>query len=808
MSDPLSALRAVSGGQEPSTGEAGLPNIPQVPMTADAAVNNILSSMKLWMEKAVDAGKATGFATRQELLRAGVITTDENGVIVSPSGPLNLSIPPTPTGLTAQGAMTNILVEWDSPAGAYANHGYAEVWAAESNNFSIAVMVGQAGGFVYSHAVGEDATRYYWIRFVSTAGVKGPFNGVNGAKGNTVKNPAYLLETLSGQIRSSELEATLNSRISLIDAPATTPGSVDGKIQNAMAAESTARSQAILQEAANRASGIQTLQSQINLLSAASTGDLTELLSAVQEEQTARVEADNAEATARLTLAAQTEWDRNLAEIDRYGLQVLNTAEVIRATASIETEQTVRTSQNQALAEQITTLSAAYGDNSAALQTLAKTVAGPDGATAQYTVKTDVNGYVTGFGFSSSSNNGTPTSQFIFKADQFAFGAPGVATVYPFVIQATAVTVNGVEVPAGVYMDAAYIKNGTITTAHIKNATIDAAQVTGKLTANQINADQLNVTNGTFTGQLIGATGTFSGNLAAASGTFTGELQAASGSFGGRLMAGVLDFSALAGYTETRSSPGAYYFTLAADQSRIRYQIIAGGGGGGAGKGGEWNTSSGGGGGGGAGEYKWGTLVLPPGAQIRVIVGSGGAGATSWAAAGGAGTYSSIDYWNGSSWINLEKANPGQGGAGAPVYYQDNQDGVVRGGAGGAGYPAGGAAASGGGGGIFGGNRGSSVGGQGASTVWGSGGGPGYPNIGWGQYGSGFGSGGGGGAGYDAWRNSGADWNKSLFGRGGWGMGGKAVIEFYNPNTVVLRSEYIALTQRVTTIEQRLGIVS
>lgn len=46
--------------------------------------------------------------------------------------------------------------------------------------------------------------------------------------------------------------------------------------------------------------------------------------------------------------------------------------------------------------------------------------------------------------------------------------------------------------------------------------------------------------------------------------------------------------------------------------------------------------------------------------------------------------------------------------------------------------------------------------------------------------------------------------NRSLYGGGAAGMGGKAVIEFYNPNTVVLRAEFITVDQRVTAIEQRL----
>lgn len=570
MSDPIAALRAVSGN-DLSSGATGLPNIPQVPASADPAMTNILASMKAWMEKAMGNG-VTGFASKQELINAGVLKTDPAGNVV---GQFDLSVPPVPTGLLANGAMTSILVQWDTPVGKYSNHGYTEVWAAETDQFSNAVMIGQAGGFVYSDATGENATRYYWIRFVSTAGVKGPYNAVAGTKGNTAQNVNYLINTLTE----------------------------------------------------------------------------------------------------------------------------------------------------------------AYGTNGAA----------------------------------------------------------------PFFQVDTAIVVNGVSIPPGIYIKDAFIADGTITTAQIKNATIDSAQITGKLTANQINADQLNVTNGKFSGQLIGATGTFSGNLQAASGTFIGELVAATGTFGGRLMAGVLDLGSLTGVTEYRSSPGTYYFTLTSDESMIRYQIIAGGGGGGSGHGGEWATNAGGGGGGGAGQYLTGTITLSPGAQIRVIVGSGGAGASTWATAGAAGTYSSVAYWNGSAWIDLVVSNPGGGGAAAPWLHWDNMDNLCINGAGGSGYPAGEHAPDGNTADGF-----SARGGAGGTTVWGNGGSPGYPNNGWGTMGSGFGAGGGGGSGYHGWRFSGSDMNQSLYGGGAAGAGGKAVIEFYNPNTVVLRSEFIAVDQRVTSIEQRL----
>lgn len=195
MSDPLAALRAVSGN-DPYSGATTLPNIPAVPYTDDASLTNILSAMKLWMDKAAGSG-LTGFASKQDLIDAGVLTKDPSGNI-KPTADTSMAIPPVPTGLTASGAMTIILLEWDDPRLAYSNHGYTEIWAAEVDNFSSAQLVGQSSGVIFVHAVGEGSQRYYWIRFVSTAGVMGPYNAVGGTLGQTAQNPAYLLDAMSG----------------------------------------------------------------------------------------------------------------------------------------------------------------------------------------------------------------------------------------------------------------------------------------------------------------------------------------------------------------------------------------------------------------------------------------------------------------------------------------------------------------------------------------------------------------------------------------------------------------------------------
>ena len=159
--------------------------------------------------------------------------------------------------------------------------------------------------------------------------------------------------------------------------------------------------------------------------------------------------------------------------------------------------------------------------NAAAIQTLATTTAGPDGATAQYTIKLDTNNYISGFGLSSASNAaGANTSAFAIRADEFYIAnpaGPSVAPAMPFIVRTSAATINGVEVPAGVYMTDAFIQNGTITNAKIANLAVDDAKIdslsaakitTGFLSADRIQAGSLDakianidtavITSGTF----------------------------------------------------------------------------------------------------------------------------------------------------------------------------------------------------------------------------------------------------------------------------------------------------------------------
>lgn len=174
----------------------------------------------------------------------------------------------------------------------------------------------------------------------------------------------------------------------------------------------------------------------------------------------------------------------------------------------------------------------------ASIQTEATTRASQTGDLfAQYTVKIDTAGRVSGFGLASTAAaSGTNSSEFAVRADRFYIAPPADFTqetapagtsgkvwykpstketfrydgaawvafnpIVPFTVQATPTTINGVAVPAGVYMDAAFIKDGTITSAKVGSlsadrltaGTISAARIgAGSITATHIDSRGLSI---------------------------------------------------------------------------------------------------------------------------------------------------------------------------------------------------------------------------------------------------------------------------------------------------------------------------
>lgn len=162
-----------------------------------------------------------------DLTSSGIASTNSSGTVIAPAQEY-ASTPPAPTNVEAAAAVRNIIVTWTAPA--YPGHAYAEVWGASTNLLASAVLLGMTPGGIYVDETGPSTTRYYWVRFVNIGDVKGPYNATNGISATTGPEVDYLLEQLAGVVSTTQLSSSLNTRINLIDGPATTIGTIPNQL--------------------------------------------------------------------------------------------------------------------------------------------------------------------------------------------------------------------------------------------------------------------------------------------------------------------------------------------------------------------------------------------------------------------------------------------------------------------------------------------------------------------------------------------------------------------------------------------------
>jgi len=149
--------------------------------------------------------------------------------------------------------------------------------------------------------------------------------------------------------------------------------------------------------------------------------------------------------------------------------------------AVLQQQYTTLSNNVSSFAQAINTLQSTVGQNSIALQQEMTTRANADNDIyAKYSVKIDNNGYVSGFGLMSTSNNSTPTSDFIVRSDRFAIGSPsgpGITPTVPFIVLTTP-DAKGNQ--PGVYMRNAMIANAAIGTAQIDDLAVNTLKVAGE----------------------------------------------------------------------------------------------------------------------------------------------------------------------------------------------------------------------------------------------------------------------------------------------------------------------------------------
>jgi uncharacterized coiled-coil protein SlyX len=439
----------------------------------------------------------TNITTRKSLIELGLLDAGGNVIPTTPTG--DYGIPPAVTGLAASAAFQNIILTWDQPA--YLGHAFTEIWASPvydtllpdtdpgyvnpttyaTFDAETAVIVAITSGSVTNNEIGGARGRYYWARNVNVEGTAGPFNSVTGVLGETAPDVAFLLETLTDSITESQLYADLGARIDLIGALEDYTGYLDGYTGYDLTTRVTTAEGSI--------SSISSSVTVLNNSLTSTNTNVTANASAINALDT-RVTSAEGSITSQASLISGIQ--SSLTTLD--GEVSGNATNISQLTTRVtDTEGDVT-----ALSSSLSTLSTTVGNNTTSIQQAASSI---NGLEAQYTVKIDNNGYVSGFGLASTPVDGTPFSEFIVRADRFAISSVGQVEVVPFIVTTTTTTLNGVSVPAGVYIDQAYIKNGAISNAKIGVAAVDTAQIANAaitnakindLDATKINAGFLN----------------------------------------------------------------------------------------------------------------------------------------------------------------------------------------------------------------------------------------------------------------------------------------------------------------------------
>lgn len=152
--------------------------------------------------------------------------------------------PYAPIGFTATGAYSSVNLIWQAPF--YKGHNQTEIFRSTTNNLSTALATGAIGvttGRAYNDQTGGGFNGYYWIRFVNTAGVRGPFNSPAGTQATTAIDIDFFLALLTNQITSSQLATDLATPIASIPSLANSSAAATSAAAAATSAASAATNQ-------------------------------------------------------------------------------------------------------------------------------------------------------------------------------------------------------------------------------------------------------------------------------------------------------------------------------------------------------------------------------------------------------------------------------------------------------------------------------------------------------------------------------------------------------------------------------------
>ena len=428
-----------------------VPGIPKPPSSLDPATRRYLEVLAEAVE--IRLGRRGDpidrAVTLRELIDGGLalklkhVPFDPNrsgNVGFGPNEEIDSSVPPPPTNFQAAGAYSVINLSWTYPN--YGNHAYTEIYRADSDTGD-KQLVGVSSGRAYLDAVGSDVSFYYWIRFVSTSGVIGPFNSSSGTLATTAADVDHLLNTLADAISTSELTATLRSELNSYQ----TATDVNTAVSDAVDLISTGIPIWSAAGVYDVDDVVRSADGKLYICISAVTASTNDALptdntptthwrlygdySAI-EDAANKIIAINTLSTTSTSAAAQRIAGINSVLYDANDNPVVSSTNLsTMKTSLLNSDGTTRATATQLdyLSSQYVNPETGTANNVTLEQALNTSASNIDGLRGEYTVKVDANGHVAGFGLANTYDNVTDsaTSEFYVNADRFAI-LPNVST--------------------------------------------------------------------------------------------------------------------------------------------------------------------------------------------------------------------------------------------------------------------------------------------------------------------------------------------------------------------------------------------
>ena len=410
-----------------------LPGLKNLPPNLEKELYSSLQSFKEAL--AVRLGQAGDpldrAVTVRELIDSGVAkkranknfdpATDTTDFIPNDSTVEDLSSPPAPTGLTASSTFTEVIIDWN-PA-TYSNHAFTEVYRSRDDEVGGAQLVTTTSSFITTDVVGYNQTYYYWVRFVSTAGVRGPFNGTNGARADTLEDigavMSQLSETLAG-LPGYNLITTTAAAANIIKSSSQPSTRADGSSIGAF--------------------------------------DIW-------------FDTDDGQVYTRN--ASNDAWvaGRDATLVTLVGSTSFTGSTLTAALATAQSDIVTVTNAQNATASSLTTLTSTVNGNTSSITTLNTTTASHTGDlnamfVLQATTESNGSQSVAGMVIGSNASDGSGAQSFVqFQADKFAIFNGSSATA-PFIVSS-----------GTVFIDSARIQDGAISTARIADLAVSNAKI-------------------------------------------------------------------------------------------------------------------------------------------------------------------------------------------------------------------------------------------------------------------------------------------------------------------------------------------